>query len=222
MKRRCTREKFAQWKNAAGINVDVADEDSTPAVETLKVSHAGEQACCDYQKELDNTRCELTLLREEVKKLREGMKNSEAVGTLTEDALICDDEKVQLYTGLPCYATLMVVFEFVSEGLKPHHRSTLSLFSQFMMTLVKIRLNLRDAYLGYRFGVHQSAVSRLVLKWIDIIYIRLSSLCPAANSQNVPFYSTLGTNFFLLHVLLYYQPLLSQVVVEKNNVPDSF
>ena len=109
---------MAQWKNAVGINVDVVDEDSTPAVETLKVSRPGEQACCDHQKELDNTRCELTLLREEVKKLREGMKNSEGtVGTLTEYALICDDEKVQLYTGLPCYATLMVVFEFVSEGL---------------------------------------------------------------------------------------------------------
>ena len=108
---------MAQWKNAVGINVDVVDEDSTPAVETLKVSHAGEQAFCDHQKELDNTRCELTLLREEVKKLREGRKNSEGtVGTLTEYALICGDEKVQLCTGLPCYATLMVVFEFVSEG----------------------------------------------------------------------------------------------------------
>ena len=70
----------------------------------------------------------------------------------------------------------MVVFEFVFEGLKKHHRSTLSLSSQFMMTLVKLRLNLCDADLGYRFGVHQSTVSRLVLKWIDIMYIRLTPL----------------------------------------------
>ena len=94
-----------------------------------------------------------------MKKLREGRKNSEGtVGMLTEYALICDDQKVQLYTGLPCYATLMVVFEFVFEGLKKHHRSTLSLSSQFMMTLVKLCLNLRDADLDYRFGVHQSTV----------------------------------------------------------------
>ena len=44
------------------------------------------------------------------------------------------------------------------------------------MTLMKLRLNLNDADNGYRFGVHHSTVSRLILKWINIMYIRLKSI----------------------------------------------
>ena len=139
-------------------------------------SREGEGLCCDHERELEQQKCELYLLREEVSKLRTEKDKQMFSEALTEDDLICDDEKVRLYTRLPCYATLMVIFEFVSHGLTLHHRSSLSLFSQFLMTLMMLRLNLCEADLGYRFGVHQSTVSRVVLRWINIMYIRLRPL----------------------------------------------
>ena len=39
--------------------------------------------------------------------------------------------------------------------------------------LMKMRLNLRDQDLAYRFSASQPTVSRCFRKWIDILYIRL-------------------------------------------------
>ena len=84
----------------------------------------------------------------------------------------CNGDAIKFYTGLPSYSLLKTVFDFVSP-LDKHHNSALPLFQQFLMTLVKLRLNLCDQDLAYRFGVSQSTVSRNFRKWIDIMYIRL-------------------------------------------------
>ena len=44
------------------------------------------------------------------------------------------------------------------------------------MVLMKLRLNLTNQDIAYRFGVHQSSVSRNFRKWIDVMYIRLKPL----------------------------------------------
>ena len=44
------------------------------------------------------------------------------------------------------------------------------------MTLMKLRLNLFDQDIGYRFGVSQSTVSKNFRKWINACYIRLRPL----------------------------------------------
>ena len=44
------------------------------------------------------------------------------------------------------------------------------------MVLMKLRLNLFDKDLAYRFGVSQSSVSRYFAKWIDIMFVRLQPL----------------------------------------------
>lgn len=77
---------------------------------------------------------------------------------------MCDDESVKLYTGLSSYAVLMIVFEFVASAVPDHHRSKLPKFSQFLMVLMKLRLNLLDSDLARRFGVSQSTVSKPLLQ----------------------------------------------------------
>ena len=44
------------------------------------------------------------------------------------------------------------------------------------MVLLKLRLNLSDQDIAYRFGIHQSTVSRNFRKWIDVMYCRLKPL----------------------------------------------
>ena len=51
--------------------------------------------------------------------------------------------------------------------------SSLTKFKQFCMVLMKLRLNVSDQDLAYRFNVSQSLVSKNWRKWIDVMYSRL-------------------------------------------------
>ena len=114
---------------------------------------------------------ECQLLRDENCRLRES-----SGCLLNEESLKNDNVKVKFYTGLPCFETLMAVFTYVSAHVVSGPRSTLLKFQQFLMVLLKLRLNLPDQDIAYCFGVHQSFVSRNFRKWIDVMYIRLKPL----------------------------------------------
>ena len=96
---------------------------------------------------------------------------------LTQDFLKSDEPRasdvIKYYTGLPSYARLMAVFSFVSADLKEHRNSNLTLFQQFLVTIIKLRLNLCDQDIAYCFGVSQSTISKTFRKWINRMYIRL-------------------------------------------------
>ena len=91
--------------------------------------------------------------------------------TLSEDAFAHDDEKVKFYTGLPNYGTLKRVVTLVSHQIEK--RSKLSTFQQILLILMKLRLDLPQQDLAYRFGISQSAVSKLFNAWICIMAKRL-------------------------------------------------
>ena len=95
---------------------------------------------------------------------------------LTEENLQMDDTKVKFYTGLPSFCILKIIFEFISPYIKEHHRSSLSNFHQFLMVQMKLRLNLFDQDLAYRFGVAQSTVSKIMKKWVNVMYVHLKPL----------------------------------------------
>ena len=85
------------------------------------------------------------------------------------------DSKVLFYTGLPSLEILMVVFEHVS----PHAtRKTLSLyrFQEFVIVLMKLRLNMPQQDLAYRFQVSHSTVSRIFSSWLVVMDTRLFPL----------------------------------------------
>lgn len=83
------------------------------------------------------------------------------------------DERVRFYTGLPSYEVLMVVFEHVA----PHvSRRSLNLdrFQEFIMVLMKLRLNVPFQDLAYRFLTSISTVSRIFKAWMLVMDVRLS------------------------------------------------
>ena len=96
--------------------------------------------------------------------------------SLNEEFFENNNAKVKYYTGLPTFTTLMAIFTFVSTSLEDNSRTVLSHFQQFLSVLMKLRLNLGDQDLGYRFGVNQSTISRYFKKWINVMYVRLSPL----------------------------------------------
>ena len=89
---------------------------------------------------------------------------------LNEESLKNDDAKVKFYTGLTFFKTLMALIMYISAHVVSGPRSTITRFQQFLMVLIKLRLNLPNQDIAYRFGVHQSSVSRNFRKWIDVMY----------------------------------------------------
>ena len=92
-----------------------------------------------------------------------------------EDEFRNDDKKVNFYTGLPSLDTLKAVFlrlnPFVTR--KAQH---ITRFQEFVMTLMKLRLNMPLEDLAYRFNVSVSTVSRTFQSWMVVMDARLRPL----------------------------------------------
>ena len=138
--------------------------------------------CEHLQMENQRLTDENTYLKERCKELNESRAVAEnklnKLNTLnfTEASLRNDDNKVRYYTGLSSFAVLMALFNFLSVNLEIGNRSALSLFQQLMLVLIKLRLNVGDQDLAFRFSVNQSTISRCLSKWIDVMYVRLTPL----------------------------------------------
>lgn len=57
-------------------------------------------------------------------------------------------------------------------GRKP----TLDLEDELLVTLMRLRLGWLEKALGYMFGITESAVSRIVVKWLNYLYLRLGMI----------------------------------------------
>uniref|UniRef100_A0A4W5MZM8 THAP-type domain-containing protein n=1 Tax=Hucho hucho TaxID=62062 RepID=A0A4W5MZM8_9TELE len=116
--------------------------------------------------EPDNYEDMLKILRKENRALRESVDKM----SLSETSFRNDPEKVRFYTGLPNY----FVFETVMWLLAPHMNGTknmvkLSKFQQLLLTLMRLRLDLKNQDLAYRFGVKVGTVTRTVLRMVNVM-----------------------------------------------------
>ncbi|XP_075535219.1 uncharacterized protein LOC142570768 [Dermacentor variabilis] len=92
------------------------------------------------------------------------------------DVLGSNPDMVVFYTGLPTYAVLEAVYILVEPHVRHTLRNRLSKFQEMVVFLMRLRLNVPLQDLAYRFRIHQSTVTRTVERWLDAVYIRLSSL----------------------------------------------
>ena len=102
--------------------------------------------------------------------------NTLADRVITQQSLMDDDKKVLYYTGLPSYCVLQAVFSLAVKGLPDSCDSGIGNFNQFLITMMKLRLDAGEQDLAFRFGVSQSTVSRSISKWVDILFTKLSFL----------------------------------------------
>ena len=75
------------------------------------------------------------------------------------------DDKVLFYTGLPSYEILNFVFELVSPFASCHSQ-TLSPFQEFVMVLIKLRLDVPFQDLAYQLNISVPTVSRTFHSWL--------------------------------------------------------
>lgn len=108
-------------------------------------------------------------LRKENMKLKESLEKM----SLTEASFKNDPEKVQFYTGLPNYFVFETVMWLLVPHIKGDKNAKLSNFQQLLLTLMRLRLDLRNQDLAYRFGVKVSTVTRTVHRIINIMFTTL-------------------------------------------------
>ena len=94
--------------------------------------------------------------------------------TFSVQIIESNDYLTKFYTGLPAWVIFLHLFMFLSPCL-PQPRA-LSLMDEFLLTLMRLRLNLMLEDLAYRFRVSSSTASRIFLKWLDLMYVRLNFL----------------------------------------------
>ncbi|CAH3177577.1 unnamed protein product, partial [Porites lobata] len=85
------------------------------------------------------------------------------------------DEKVRFYTGLPSYEVLLVTFEHVAPYVTRRTQS-LDRFQEFVLVLMKLRLNVPLQDLAYRFNISLTTASRIFSSWMVVLDAKLSAL----------------------------------------------
>ena len=104
------------------------------------------------------------------------LKDSLSAVSLSQASFENDDKKEAFLTGLPSYQVMVNVLGLVEQFITDHHNRKLSNSQEFLLVLMRLRLNLYEQYLAYRFKVNQSTVCRIVYKWILVLSKRLSAL----------------------------------------------
>ncbi|XP_077437124.1 uncharacterized protein LOC144060999 isoform X2 [Vanacampus margaritifer] len=115
----------------------------------------------------------LKALRRENRALRESVEKM----SLSENSLRNDAEKVKFYTGLPNFFVLETVMLLLAPHMDTIRNAKLSKFQQLLLTLMRLRLDLRNQDLAYRFGVKVGTVVRTVH---HVVTIMSSTLVPTA------------------------------------------
>eukprot|EP00118_Oscarella_pearsei_P022681 m.264795 g.264795 ORF g.264795 m.264795 type:complete len:402 (+) comp40480_c0_seq15:225-1430(+) len=94
---------------------------------------------------------------------------------LSWEGLEGDDGKVLYYSGLPSFNILKAIYNFCEEYIPDNPMYKMAKFQQFMSVL-RLRLNLQEQDLAYRFGTSQTTISRVWKRWIEVLYVRLRHL----------------------------------------------
>lgn len=83
---------------------------------------------------------------------------------------------IKFFTGLPNVRTVLLLFDYVSAAL--HIKTHLSLrpVQELFLTLMKLRLDFSEDFLGLLFEIRQTTASCIFHRWVHIMSIRLYPL----------------------------------------------
>lgn len=112
-----------------------------------------------------------TLLNKELYELRQSITQYR----FTTEAFQHNNKKTLYFTGIPTFAALNSIFSRLIEPyIKITPRSAIQdKFTQFIITLMKLRLNLDFTLLSYLFNVSVQTISRIFYSIVRILYFRL-------------------------------------------------
>ncbi|XP_054931856.1 uncharacterized protein [Dermacentor andersoni] len=131
---------------------------------------------------------DLQLLEEDYRKLSvelATLKQQKEEMEMSEASLREDPNKVSFYTGLPNFVVLMAVFNLLEKFVKHTPQNSLVKFQEFLVFLMKLKLNLPYQDLAYRFNISESTVCRIFDKWLHVAFCRLKPLMSWPSRQAI-------------------------------------
>ncbi|XP_026012899.1 uncharacterized protein LOC113015174 [Astatotilapia calliptera] len=130
--------------------------------------------------------CQTELTMDDIEKMDDVLRQntaelvdlrSKALDTqFSQEAFEKNEDKTKFYTGLPNFLVLIQIFELCEPYITSGPMSLLSKFEQFILVLLRLRLNLPLKDLAFRFNISLSTASRVWHKVIDILHKRLEFL----------------------------------------------
>ena len=133
--------------------------------------HTETGSTCEASTQTDMTLADLSALDTECQNLRsENIKlktKADSSHLLGEKSFMNNPDKVKCFTGLPNFAILMAIFNIIKPDFG--ERTAMSPFHQFLMTCMRMRLNLTVQFCAYLFGVSVSTASRNFNDVINIL-----------------------------------------------------
>lgn len=131
-------------------------------------------------------------LKEELSSVQKHSRN------FTVSSIAADSKLVKLYTGFPSYEVFLAFYEFLGPAAdeltywgekeftrKRQRKRKLSSLNQLFLTLMKLKLNLRNRDLGFRFGISDSLVSRYICTWVCFLYRHLKEINWTPSAEQV-------------------------------------
>ena len=112
----------------------------------------------------------------DTKQTNETQMFEESRSVLTPERLSSNQDMLKFYTGIPNWIIFSALLKLVTPALPVMPRSKLTTFEMIMMFLIKIRLNLFDEDIAYRFSCHRTKVSRTFHKFLDVMAAKTAHL----------------------------------------------
>uniref|UniRef100_A0A8C1RMT2 THAP-type domain-containing protein n=1 Tax=Cyprinus carpio TaxID=7962 RepID=A0A8C1RMT2_CYPCA len=146
-----------------GVQEDAEEEGYRDQAEAAVEEEEYRETTETDQLAAERLRIECQELKSELNKLK-----------MDEEFFKDNTEKVQYYTGLPCFAILFSMFTTVKPFLPVAKK--LSQFQMVLLTLIRLRLDLPIQHLSHIFNVSRSTLSATFADTIDVLYARLAPL----------------------------------------------
>ncbi|KAI4801015.1 hypothetical protein KUCAC02_006178 [Chaenocephalus aceratus] len=108
--------------------------------------------------------CQTDLTMEDIERMEEHNKagRSKALDTkFNQESFENNEEKTKFYTGLPNFLVSLQVFQLCEPYITCGPMSVLSKFEQFILVLLRLRLNLPLKEMAFRFNISLSTASRI-------------------------------------------------------------
>ena len=129
---------------------------------------------CNYAATISSLQDDLAKCHNTIEKL--SLQIKEMSTPFGSEEMLSSDEKVVLLTGLPNFRILKVLYDHVVATMPVERTGKLSLFRQFICCLMKLRVNCPGPFLASLFDVSAASISRIFLKWLAQMDIRLQDL----------------------------------------------